>query len=168
MIAHECPHEQDVLDALDARRWPARCDAATRAHVAACRVCADLVEVASALRTDHGRWWQQANPPPASLVWWRAQMRARAEAAQAASRPVLVAQVVFGLLTTALAAAALALTLDPVGGAWAGTLDERWRALAAAPVVAREIVPVIPPAVWLAVGLWLLVVPAAIYAALRE
>lgn len=173
MTRHECPREQDVLDAIDARRWPDRCDAGLRAHVAHCPVCADLGHVASLLRDDHDRWWQAASVPPATEVWWRARMRARAEAERAVSRPVLVAQVVFGVLTVALAAGVLALLGRPMLGAWSDSLGEGWRALAdtiatVPSAAAIGIIPAIPAAIWLATGIWLLAVPAAIYVAIRR
>ncbi len=88
----ECPYEQDVLDALAAQRWPARCDDELRAHVAACTLCADLIEVSTALLDEQESAWRDARVPPSSVVWWRAQIRAREEAARSAARPVAFMQ----------------------------------------------------------------------------
>ena len=41
------------------------------------------------------------------MVWWRAQMRARQEAAQAAARPITVVQAIAGLAAAALVVACL-------------------------------------------------------------
>ncbi len=92
MNRFECPREQDVLDAIAARRWPARCDGELRDHVASCALCADLVAVAGALLDADGDESTAGELPPASLVWWRAQLRAREEAARAALRPIRLAQ----------------------------------------------------------------------------
>lgn len=170
MTATECPREQDVLDAIDARRWPDRCDPDLRAHVAGCPVCAELGHVGHLLRGDHERWWDAAEVPPASLVWWRAQMRARAEAAQAVSRPLLVAQVVFAVVLMGVAGWWLGRGLGPAAESWSATLASGWRAmadtLATAPAVFGGVSAA--PALWLAAGAWLLIVPAAVYVALRR
>ena len=93
----DCPREQDVLDALAAGRWPARCEDELRAHVAECGVCADVIEVVKPMREAHDELWPTIQIPPAGTVWWRAQLRARQEAARNASRPITVAQVLAGV-----------------------------------------------------------------------
>jgi hypothetical protein len=122
------------------------------------------------LRADHERWWDTAEVPPASLVWWRAQVRARAEAAQAVSRPVLVAQVVFAAVVVTVAVAAW-LMFAPAAASWAGAFDRAWHDFAA--LVARVPLPAgfspgAQAALWLAALAWLLLVPAAVYFAVRE
>ena len=92
-LTPSCAHEDDVLQLVSIGQWPERASAALVAHAASCPVCADLAIAASAmieLRDDEAA----AVPvPDASLVWYRAQMRARADAARQATRPVFVAQV---------------------------------------------------------------------------
>lgn len=95
----ECEREQDVLDALAAQRWPARCGDDLRAHVGGCAICADLVAVARALLEDHDNAYDHARVPASGLVWWRAQLRAREEAARAAGRPIAFVQ---GVAATAI------------------------------------------------------------------
>jgi hypothetical protein len=104
-MTHECPHEQDVLDAVATGRWPDRVDADLRDHANACPVCRDTAEVAPLFFADRDAAWQ-ADVPSASSVWWRAQMRARREAAEQAARPLVLVEraalvyagvVVFGL-----------------------------------------------------------------------
>lgn len=91
MNAWECPREADVLDAVAAGRFADR-DREIAAHVAECAVCRDLTVVAAALAADHDVAWTEAVPPPSDVMWWRAQLRARTEAARAASRPMAVVQ----------------------------------------------------------------------------
>ena len=94
MIA-ECAREADVLEAVAFGRWPERCgDLAT--HVASCEVCADLVEVARALHDDRAALCREAQPPAAGMVWWRATIRARADAARTATQPISVLQGIAG------------------------------------------------------------------------
>ena len=84
----ECDREQDVLDAITARRWPDRCDQELREHVDTCTVCKDLAEVTVAIAAERDAAWSDGNIPPAGVVWWHAQLRAREDKARAATRPV--------------------------------------------------------------------------------
>ena len=106
----ECVREQDVLDAVSAGRWPARSperiDAELRDHIECCPVCRDIASVFAAISEDREAAWEEAAVPAASVVWWRAQIRAREEAARAAARPIAIAQAV---AVSSLVAAALAL-----------------------------------------------------------
>jgi hypothetical protein len=88
----ECPRESDVLDAVASEKWPHRVDAELADHVLSCAVCADVLAVATAMRTDHEQMWQDANIPSSGQAWWRAEMRVRQEAVRKASRPIMVAQ----------------------------------------------------------------------------
>lgn len=87
-MTRECPFEGDVLDALASKRWPAKADAALRAHVAECEACGDLASVAGALLCDEEVAYAEARVPAAAAVWHRAQLRARDEAVRAAMRPI--------------------------------------------------------------------------------
>ena len=90
MTAPECARETEIVDAIAAGQWPDAAPAALRAHAASCPICADLALAASALHDDAA----VANQAPMALpsagqVWWRAELRARHEAAQLVQRPVL-------------------------------------------------------------------------------
>lgn len=91
MTLIECPRESDVLDAIDAKRWPDRVDRELADHVASCEICSDVLTVAAAMREDHAATWHEASIPSSGQAWWRAEMRARQEAIRAASRPITVA-----------------------------------------------------------------------------
>lgn len=90
--SHSCDREQDVLDLVAIGAWPVRADEALEQHVASCDTCRSLVTVVIAL-ADHGL---PVTPqlPDARLVWHRAQMRARRDAARRAARPVVMAEIV--------------------------------------------------------------------------
>ena len=111
-MAIECSREQDVLDAVTAGRWPGRCDAELRDHVEGCGICQDVAAVFAAISAERDAAELDAAVPPSSIVWWRAQIRAREEAAAAAARPIAVAQIVAVacLLAAAVALAPLALS----------------------------------------------------------
>lgn len=91
MRPHACRHEDALLEAIASGAWPAEAEASLRAHVAACPVCRDLAAVVPLLHDDRLALCAEARVPTAGAVWWRAQVRARAEAERAAMRPMLVA-----------------------------------------------------------------------------
>ena len=90
----ECPRESDVLDALASKRWPHRVDRELVDHVAACKICEDVLVVAAAIGEDRDATWLEASVPSSGQVWWRAGMRARQEAIREASRPLTFVYVV--------------------------------------------------------------------------
>lgn len=103
----DCAREDELLDALRTSRWPETCDATLRDHVASCVSCTDLVAVAVPLLDEHRALMHDANVPSSAIVWWRAQMRSRSEAADKAGQPISVvfgiaAACAAGLLATAL------------------------------------------------------------------
>jgi hypothetical protein len=88
----ECEFEADALAAALQSRWPDQVGVELRAHVAECPICSDVVAIASA--ADDARIEMRARVvvPDSGVVWWRAQLRARREAAEAAGRPITAAQ----------------------------------------------------------------------------
>jgi hypothetical protein len=88
----ECAREQDVLDALATGAAREGWSDDLRAHVDACTNCGEIVAVALPLLQEHHEAVEGAQPPSSGIVWWRAQMRARQEAAKAATRPITVVQ----------------------------------------------------------------------------
>ena len=101
MTPRTCPHEHEVLELVAIQQWPHRADASLQAHVAGCAECAELASIATAVRE-----WGTADVvpkmPDATVVFHRAQLKARSDAARAASRPLWVAQ---GLAVVALVVA---------------------------------------------------------------
>ena len=92
MNALPCPRESELWTAIAAGRWPDAADAELRAHVEGCASCRDVAVVAVALARDAQDLRHASTPPSSAIVWWRAQMRARQEAARAADRPITVVQ----------------------------------------------------------------------------
>lgn len=149
MTIHECPREQEVVDTLATGQWPERADADLRRHVAGCPVCDDLVAVLDPLAAAWSETRADVHVPAPGTVWWRAQMRARQEAARAATRPVIVAQAVGGL--AALIACVLGMVVflpsfvTVLGSSWAhlgpglarvGTMSQGWVLVAIVAVIA--------------------------------
>ena len=101
----DCASEADVVFAVQTGRWPNRVDDDLRQHVRGCATCADAVLVAEALKDAAAMddaAVSELQLPGSGAVWLRAEVRARAEAARTATRPITVAQVV--ALTSAAAA----------------------------------------------------------------
>jgi len=113
MSGNECPREADILEAIAFGRWPDGCGDLS-AHAASCEVCADLVEVAVALHDDRAALCREAQPPSSGMVWWRATIRARAEATRTATQPISVLQGIAGAC---------------VVGAAAGLVTLAWRSM---------------------------------------
>jgi hypothetical protein len=174
MIRVDCAREQDVLDAIAARRWPARCDAELREHVASCSLCTDMVEVVAPLTDARDDMWPEIQVPSSATVWWRAQMRAREEAARRASRPITVVQVaasVAAVIVLVLAAYAL----RPWLPAFSFSLPDLPRVNVSIP---RISLPEVPASIsdigmwaWVAIGVflsWAVIAPLVIYFATSD
>ena len=93
-MKHECQLEAEVLSAVLEGRWPENAGEALRLHAAECEICGDVAAVALTLNNARRETAAQAQVPDSAQVWWRAQMHARREAADAACRPLAAAQFV--------------------------------------------------------------------------
>lgn len=164
----ECVREEDVLDALASNRWPSRCDDDLRTHVEHCHVCADLAEVAHSLSDDGDAAWQEARVPSAGIVWWRAQLRAREDAARAAGRPVAFIQGVAASVAVWLAVSLYRALPAGYGGGWRtwmnGVLPSAKIAIADVTTVASTV----PLVLVIVIGASLVLAPLAIYFALVD
>ena len=106
----ECAHEDRVLSAVLAGRWPSD-DEQLMAHTQQCAICGEVAEVAVALRADHEQARREVHVPVAGQVWWRSAVRARLESTQAATRPM-------AWLHGVTAAITLGVMLAIIGMAW--------------------------------------------------
>jgi hypothetical protein len=105
-----CPREQEIVDLLVSRRLADEGDDALLAHAAHCGACAETLELAHLLREDQLALCGDAPVPAAGSVWWRATIRARAEAARTAGQPMTLLQ--------GIAAATAVGLLVGLDGAW--------------------------------------------------
>src|SRR4029077_845663 len=114
----ECPREAEVFEAVAFGRWPAHAGADLQPHVAGCPVCRDVADVAPALHGDRQALMRASHPPTAGVVWWRATIRARAEATRTAMQPITLWQ--------GIAAASIVGVVAALGGSlweWIRTAD---------------------------------------------
>ena len=84
----DCVHERAVHRALKSDTWtPELLD-----HVADCPGCADLMLVARFFQQSDALSGSEVRLPDPSFIWWRAQMKARAAAADRATRIISFVQ----------------------------------------------------------------------------
>jgi hypothetical protein len=93
MTMRACRREKEVAELVTCGRWPHACPDELRAHAEGCRACADLALVMQSLRAARSASAAAADPAPAGVVWWRAQLRRRKEAIEKIDRPILGAQI---------------------------------------------------------------------------
>jgi hypothetical protein len=110
-VTTECPREEQVVSAVLTGAWPDWCDEELRRHAEACAVCSEVASVSSLLREDHDRARHDVRIPSAGQVWWRSAVRARLEAAHAATQPMT-------WLHGITAAVALGFALAVIGYSW--------------------------------------------------
>lgn len=121
----ECVREREVVQAVTSGRWPDGCDEELRNHIASCGVCNDVVIVARALQEEHACALEQVQAPPAGLVWWRAELRARQRAIRAAERPMTLVQA-FAAAGTVGVALALLVGMSSYLPEWLPALGGLW------------------------------------------
>lgn len=172
----ECPREAEALEAAVRGWWPDHAGDDLVAHVSTCESCADLLVVATAFQTAREEAVAEIRVPRAELVWWRAQLRARQQGVDRASRPILfthglalVSTIVGAILIGPLALACL--------GTWSGGLSGAWSFLSGLPAALP--IPTTWPdlsgtdgllrwAIFVALAAWLALAPVAIYLAVGE
>jgi len=88
----ECVREDDVLMMVSTGRWPEAAPAELREHAERCQVCRELGLAATSIGQEAEAEASSPNLPSSGTVWWRAQLRARQEAARQVVRPITAAQ----------------------------------------------------------------------------
>ncbi|HLW78691.1 MAG TPA: hypothetical protein VKU44_03740 [Terriglobia bacterium] len=92
MDLRHCEREPEVIEAVRSGRWPDAAGDSLRRHVQDCTVCADAALVAGYLAQESASAVTQPALPHPGLVWWRAQIMARRDAAERAAQPIALAQ----------------------------------------------------------------------------
>jgi anti-sigma factor RsiW len=110
-----CARLGEVRLALAQGHWPAACAAELRAHVDGCRRCGEEVLLATHFQAARNEAVAEARVEPASLVWWRAQLRRRDAVLKRAGRP-LAAAYVFALVFV------LAVMIGAIAAKWQGVV----------------------------------------------
>ena len=142
MTSNECFREPDVVEAVRAGEWPNRAEPALREHVRSCAVCAEVLAVALAFQLD-AEEASGVRIPTAAHVWWRAGIRARQDAVQAAERPMTIVEGIGAASGVGLAAAAIALGWSMFSSGWQNVVSFPMMAiLAGGAATAVVLVPV--------------------------
>jgi hypothetical protein len=161
MTSAECVREHEILDEIAEGRWPEAAPVALREHAASCAVCADLALAASALHDDAADAKVGSMVlPSAGQVWWRAELRARHEAARLAQRPMIAVQVVAAVVFLAAIVTGIR-GLAPDVWAWVSRTASVARTADFATMEPMTL------ALVLAVSLWLVLGPIALYMVVR-
>ena len=154
MTLAPCQLEETVLAAVASGAPRDEWAQQLRAHIDTCADCAALASVASLLRAERDQAVAEADHLPSSgQVWWRAQVRRRAEARQAAERPMLIVQ--------AVSAACLL-------GALAAVLTWFWPSIRSAGALIGGSPATFGVLTWLAIGATLVVAPVILYLAVAR
>ena len=156
-----------MLEAVAFGRWPEHC-ADLVVHVSSCNVCADLVDVARALHDDRESLCRDARLPAAGMVWWRATIRARADAARTATQPISVLQAVAGACFVGAAAGLVSVAWQSIHwvdrlGDLLVRLESRRADIASASALAGHSLPIL-----LAIAAGLVLAPLALYVTLAD
>lgn len=161
MNVHECAREAEVLEAVTAGRWPFAGE--LQAHAASCPVCNDLVSVAAAFTEDTHDGLLRADVPPSGLVWWRAQRRARTDAARTAGRAITFVQVasIIGAIAAALALLGGVTVMSRTWRTWIANFSD-------AVYFGGVTIPSWTPPLLAAFAVTLALAPIALYFAVRE
>ena len=116
MSAYDCPHEQDVVNAVLGGTWPDRCDESLVAHAATCVTCREVAQVSILLHEDVDHARIDVIVPAAGQIWWRAAVRARLESTHAAARPMTWMHAITGAIVLGVFLAALTAVWPMVPG----------------------------------------------------
>ncbi len=143
MTRTPCPFEDAVLGAVARGTSPHDWSPELASHVERCQACAAAASVASLLAAEHQAAQLEPDLPSSGQVWWRAQVRRRAEARRAAERPMLVVQAVSAACLVGILAAVVTWLWPSVraAAAWTATASPStfglitWLALAASVIV---------------------------------
>ena len=167
-MTRECDRSADVVAAAIAGELSHATDTELRRHLAECESCRDLALVVSALRGERDRARREAPAPSAGLVWWRAELRERQEAARRAEAPVTLVHA-----AALVAVLVVAVVSFSVFARWAGTapLTDFLPTLPTWSEASQSLAGVSPVLRW-AFGLgataWLILGPVALYLTLRR
>lgn len=167
-MRRECGRAADLLAAATGSPVPQLQDEELLKHAEACESCREMMTVVLALRAERDRLRRAAAVPSAGFVWWRAQLRARQQAALKAAAPVtfvhaaaLVAVVVLAVVL----ASATARTFGMPTFAHYVPAVPSWADLSGAIAIES---PLLRYGLMLGGSAWLILGPVALYFALRK
>jgi hypothetical protein len=167
-MKRECGRAVEVMAAMTAGPKPELANEELRQHADACESCREMVTVVSALRAERDRLRRSTTVPSAGLVWWRAQLRQRQQAALKATAPVTAVHAA-AIVAAAVLAVVLATNVAPFVGmpSLSGWIPQvpSW---VAAPRTFTTDFPLLRYGLMLGATAWLILGPVALYFAFRR
>jgi hypothetical protein len=164
----ECLREREVQTVTRLVGWRESCDEELKRHIDQCDICADVVAVVELMREDYEHATER-QLPGAAQVWWRAAVRARADARQAAVRPLTWVHGIAAACAVGVGAAAIGFawpTIAPLFeslGAFVGRVDPNGTVISAIVQAAQTRLPLV-----LTIAAFVIAAPVALYFALSE
>ena len=167
MHSAACSREHELLEALQSGRWRESADPELRSHVDTCASCTELLAIAAPLLDEHHALVREAQVPSSAIVWWRAQMRSKREAAETAAQPITVVQGIMFACVAGLLATALGIFVPTFRSAfiWVADAAGSWSTL---PLPVDPLASPMTLAAIAAIGLCVIALPLALYFTLRE
>ncbi len=123
MNSPSCEKEQRVLECLLGGSWPGPAGESLPEHTVTCPVCSDLVLAVEHLREESRRAVTAAALPEAGLVWWKAQLRLKRDAADRATQPIAMVERL-ALACASLSSAGVVFWKWPEISAWVNRLGD--------------------------------------------
>jgi hypothetical protein len=122
MKLNGCAFEKEVMQLVLRGGWPSACPDQLRAHVAACRGCAEIVLVTASFQQERQASVSTARVGAPGALWWRAQLRRRNAAVERIARPILGAHL-FALFICTVAVIAVLVDQARHGVSWLTALE---------------------------------------------
>ncbi len=167
-MRRECVRAADVLAAMTAGPMSRLTDDELLGHAETCDSCREMVTVVSAFRAERDRLRRTAAVPSAGLVWWRAQLHARRQAALKAAAPVTAVHAAAIVAVGVLAVVLVSSVASFVGTASLFGFMSSTPSWADAPRALATEFPVLRYGLMLGATAWLILGPVALYFAFRR
>ena len=167
-MTRECVRAAEVLAAMTAGREPGLANEELRQHADACESCREMVIVVSALRGERDHVRRTTTVPSAGLIWWRAQLRQRQQAALKATAPVTAVHAA-AIIAAAVLAVVLATSVAPFVGmpSLSGFMPSAASLTEASQSLSIQF-PLLRYGLMLGATAWLILGPVALYFAFRR
>ena len=167
-MKRECVRAADVLAAMTIGPASQLSDEELLSHVESCESCREMVTVVSALRGERDRVRRTTTVPSAGLVWWRARLRQRQQAALTATAPVTAVHAAAIVAVVALVVVLVSSVAPFVGmPSLSGFMPSTASFVEASRSLTTEF-PLLPYGVMLGGTAWLILGPVALYFAFRK
>ena len=145
-------------------------ECAHETFVDTCPSCTELAALERAFAEDRDALIQSAQVPSSAIVWWRAQMRSRREAARVATEPITVVQGIAIACAMGVLVAAVSIFSPTFAkmAAWIQDASLPTVTLPSIETAATVLTSPIAIAVIAAIGFSIVVLPLALYFTLHE